>query len=66
VGTPLRRLRRATCSTRSNGLMECVVGRAQRRGDTPTTFVVRARCVIAVKVERLPTAVPPSSDAPAP
>jgi hypothetical protein len=66
VGTPLRRLRRATCSTRSNGLMECVVGRAQRRGDTPTTFVVRARRVIAVKVERLPTAVPPSSDAPAP
>lgn len=55
VGTSVRRLRRTItrldCGSAKR--VRCVAGRNQRRGDRPTTFMIKDGVVSAIRVERL-------------
>lgn len=61
-------LRREQCTDEVPAGSRCVWGRAERRGDQPTTFLIRAGRVAAIRIERLQSAIgPPAADAaPAP
>ena len=69
-GVPLRRLRARLrgerCLPEGSAVKRCVWGRADRRGDRPTTFVIRAGRVAAIRIERLLATVSPPEPAPAP